>query len=91
MMAGLRGSAAILLYLASAGPVQSQTLPSAPRGNTAVLRGKDPIMWNTLPPLPPAGFYAWCSTPRGLCPVQGNAPIAPGSGCHCGEHAGRTM
>lgn len=49
------------------------------------------MMWNVLPPLPPASFYVWCNTARGLCQVQGNAPIAPAAVCHCAEHAGRTM
>jgi len=60
-------------------------------GNTATLRGGAPLGFNVLPPLPPNGFQAWCETPRGLCVVQGNAPIAPGSLCHCAEYAGRTV
>jgi hypothetical protein len=60
-------------------------------GNTAPLRGGAPIGFNVLPPLPPNGFYAWCETPRGLCVVQGKAPIAPESLCHCAEYAGRTV
>jgi hypothetical protein len=58
--------------------------------NTAALQGGAPIGFNVLPRLPPTGFHAWCETPRGLCLVQGNAPIAPGSVCHCAEYAGRT-
>jgi len=58
--------------------------------NSAPLQGKAPVGFNVLPSLPPSGFYAWCETSRGLCLVQGNAPIAPSSLCHCAEHAGRT-
>jgi hypothetical protein len=60
------------------------------RSNSAELQGGTPIGFNVLPRLPPTGFHAWCETPRGLCLVQGNAPIAPGSLCHCAEYAGRT-
>lgn len=70
---------------------QSHSQPAASSDNSAPLRGGNPMMWNVLPPLPPTGFHAWCNTARGLCPVQGNAPIAPGSVCHCAEHVGRTM
>ena len=73
-----------MLSVTTAVPGQGQS------GNTAPLRGGPPVGFNVLPPLPPNGFYAWCETPRGLCMVQGNAPIAPGSLCHCAEYAGRT-
>ena len=59
--------------------------------NTATLNGGPPTGYNVLPPLPPRGFYAWCETPRGVCPVQGNAPIPPRSLCHCAENIGRTV
>jgi hypothetical protein len=59
--------------------------------NTAPLRGGPPSAYNVLPPLPPNGFYAWCETSRGVCPVRGNAPISPGSLCHCADYAGRTV
>src|SRR3954469_12294356 len=59
-------------------------------GNSAPLQGAAPVGFNILPSLPPRGFHAWCETPRGLCVVKGNAPIAPASLCHCGEYAGRT-
>jgi hypothetical protein len=62
----------------------------AQAGNTAPLRGSAPVGFNVLPSLPPQGFHAWCETPRGLCLVRGNAPIAPASVCHCAEYAGRT-
>jgi hypothetical protein len=68
----------------SAMPGRSQSV------NTALLRGGPPVGFNVLPPLPPNGFYAWCETPQGLCMVQGNAPIAPRSLCHCALYEGRT-
>lgn len=58
--------------------------------NIAPLQGAAPVGFNVLPNLPPKGFFAWCETPRGLCLVQGQAPIAPASLCHCAEFAGRT-
>jgi hypothetical protein len=58
--------------------------------NTASLQGEAPFNFNVLPPLPPNGFYAWCETPHGICAVRGNAPIPPGSVCHCAEFEGRT-
>jgi hypothetical protein len=61
-----------------------------PVNNAATLRGDAPAGFQVLPPLPPTGFYAWCRTSRGLCLVQGGAPIAPGSLCHCAEFEGRT-
>jgi hypothetical protein len=70
--------------------IAASVLGRGQAGNMGPLRGGPPIGFNTLPPLPPNGFYAWCQTPRGLCAVQGNAPIAPGSSCHCAEYAGRT-
>jgi hypothetical protein len=60
------------------------------RANGPPLIGGPPVGFNILPPLPPNGFYAWCETPRGLCVVQGIAPIAPRSLCHCAEYEGRT-
>jgi hypothetical protein len=66
------------------GPAQGQS------GNVVPLRGGPPAGFNILPPLPPNGFYAWCETPRGVCRVQGNAPIAPDTLCHCAQYAGRT-
>ena len=66
-------------------------VPSAGQGNnTTPLQGGAPAGFNVLPNLPPTGFYAWCETPHGLCLVQGQAPIAPASLCHCAEFAGRT-
>ena len=59
--------------------------------NAGVLHGGQPFKHNVLPDLPPSGFYAWCNTPRGVCMVQGNAPIAPGSLCSCGDYSGRTV
>jgi hypothetical protein len=75
---------AAILNVVVAAPSEGQ------RNNTAPLRGPAPVGFNVLPNLPPTGFYAWCETPRGLCLVQGQAPIAPGSLCHCAEFAGRT-
>ena len=75
---------AAMLSIGTAVPGRSQS------GNTAPLFGGAPVGFNVLPPLPPSGFYAWCETPRGLCMVQGNAPIAPASLCHCAEYAGHT-
>jgi hypothetical protein len=71
------------LSIIPAGPAQGQ-------GNVVPLRGGSPVGFNVLPALPPNGFYAWCETPRGVCMVQGNAPIAPDSLCHCAQYAGRT-
>jgi hypothetical protein len=76
--------AVALLSITSAVPGQGET------NNTAPLVGGPPGLFNVLPPLPPTGFHAWCETPEGLCLVQGNAPIAPGSLCHCAQHEGRT-
>lgn len=73
-----------LFIVSSSVPGRSQS------ANTMPLRGAPPVGFNVLPPLPPKGFYAWCQTPEGLCVVQGNAPIAPGSVCHCAQHEGRT-
>ena len=78
----------IALNLAAVVSGECQTSSAA---NTAPLRGRNPFFWNVLPDLPPTGFHAHCRTPAGVCLVQGNAPIAPGSTCHCGEHAGRTV
>jgi hypothetical protein len=58
--------------------------------NTAPLHGGSPLNFNVLPGVPPNGFYAWCQTSPGICLVEGNAPIAPGSVCHCGQYEGRT-
>lgn len=77
--------AAVILVVAMNVPGGGQT------ANTAPLRGGPPIGFNVLPPLPPDGFYAWCQSERGLCAVQGNAPIPPGSLCHCAEYRGRTV
>jgi hypothetical protein len=83
-MRPLPGIIAIAVTVAiSAAPSRGQT-------NTSPLRGSAPAGFQVLPPLPPTGFYAWCATRRGLCMVQGNAPIAPGSLCHCAEFEGRT-
>lgn len=54
------------------------------------LSGGPPMSYIVLPPLPSTGFHAWCETPRGFCKVQSDAPIAPGSTCHCAEYPGRT-
>lgn len=77
--------AAVLLGAGTNLPGGGQTANSAP------LRGGDPTRFSVLPPLPPDGFYAWCQTERGLCVVQGNAPIPSGSSCHCGQYVGRTV
>jgi hypothetical protein len=84
-----RISAALLLCVASqiSTPCQAQNQPSR---NTAPLRGTDATSNNQAPPIPPSGFWAYCSVPRGICLVQGNAPIAPGSDCHCGTSPGQT-
>jgi hypothetical protein len=58
--------------------------------NTLPLRGGEPFKHNVLPETPPNGFYAWCSTSHGICLVQGDAPIAPGSPCYCGPYTGHT-
>jgi hypothetical protein len=73
-----------LLNIISAAPGRGQA------SNTVPLQGAAPVGFNVLPNIPPNGFYAWCETPRGLCLVKGNAPIAPASVCHCAEYAGRT-
>jgi hypothetical protein len=73
-----------MLIVVSVVPIRSQSV------NTAPLRGAPPVGFNVLPPLPPKGFYAWCETPEGICVVQGDAPIAPGSLCHCAQYEGRT-
>jgi hypothetical protein len=73
-----------ILTVTSATPGRSQSV------NTAPLRGGPPVGFNVLPPLPPNGFYGWCETSPGLCIVQGNAPIAPRSICHCAQYEGRT-
>jgi hypothetical protein len=86
-----RAGAILVLCLTSPTDGRSQSQQGTKGGNTAPLRGGAPMMWNILPSLPPTGFHAWCNTGRGLCPVQGNAPIAPGSACHCADQAGRTM
>jgi hypothetical protein len=57
----------------------------------AELAGGQPVRFNMLPPLPPNGFFAWCQTPPGLCIVQGSAPVAPGTSCHCADYSGRTV
>jgi hypothetical protein len=77
--------AAAVVVISVVEPVPSRSQPD----NT--LRGGSPLGFIVLPPLPPAGFYAWCETPRGLCVVQGRSPIAPRSTCSCGEYAGHTV
>jgi hypothetical protein len=57
----------------------------------AELTGGQPVRFNMLPPLPPNGFFAWCQTSPGFCIVQGNAPIASGTSCHCADYLGRTV
>ena len=59
--------------------------------NTAPLRGGNPLNFNIQPDVPPTGFHAWCQTSSGICLVQGNAPISPGSACHCAQYEGRTV
>lgn len=73
-----------MFTITSAAPSEGQSV------NTVPLRGGPPVGFNILPPLPPNGFYAWCGTPEGVCMVQGNAPIAPASLCHCAQYEGRT-
>jgi hypothetical protein len=82
------GIVACLLIAAS--PASAQTGVKAPADPLA-LRGGNPVNWGTLPDVPPTGFHAFCNTARGSCLVQGNAPIAPGTVCHCGEYPGRTL
>ena len=78
------------LFLATMAGVAIATPGWSQGANTASLRGGAPFNFNVLPPLPPSGFYAWCETSHGLCAVRGNAPIPPGSVCHCAEFEGHT-
>jgi hypothetical protein len=81
----LTGSLTVaILCVVSVAPSKGQSINKSP------LNGGPPVGFNVLPPLPPTGFYAWCGTAQGLCLVQGNAPIAPGSTCHCAQYEGRT-
>ena len=73
-----------MMFAGVVSPVRCQS------GNTAPLIGGPPVGFIVLPALPPNDFHAWCETPRGVCVVQGNAPIAPGSACHCAEYEGHT-
>jgi hypothetical protein len=58
--------------------------------NTLALEGSEASLGNTLPLVPPGSFQAYCSVVPGLCLVQGNGVIAPGTPCHCGVYAGQT-